>query len=168
MTEGREKAGVRYLSAYMSPLGPITVADDGADITGLWFDGQKYDRAGLDGYECEYRLTEAGRLAARWLDIYFSGREPDFMPSLAPEGSVFRRRIWDELRRVPYGLVITYGELARRAGCRSARAVGGAVGHNPVSIMIPCHRIIGAGGLTGYAGGVDKKSFLLALEGVSP
>lgn len=108
-----------------------------------------------------------------WLDIYFSGKEPDFTPPLHLTGSPFRLSVWKLLQQIPYGKTMTYGELARRiAGQRglphmSAQAVGGAVGHNPISIIVPCHRVVGSdGSLTGYAGGVDKKQRLLALEGV--
>ena len=101
----------------------------------------------------------------RWLDIYFSGHEPDFMPPLSLTGTAFQQRVWKELLTIPYGQTVTYGELARRLGCRSAQAVGGAVGRNPISIIVPCHRVIGANGnLTGYAGGLDKKRALLTLE----
>ena len=110
--------------------------------------------------------------AKRWLDIYFSGREPDFLPPLHPLGTPFRRAVWELLLQIPYGRTVTYGELARRLAAKqglvhmSAQAVGGAVGHNPISILIPCHRVVGSGGsLTGYAGGIDKKVRLLELEG---
>lgn len=108
----------------------------------------------------------------RWLDIYFTGREPDFMPPLAPVGSEFRRAVWDILLQIPYGRTTTYGEISRQLAEKrgiarmSAQAVGGAVGHNEISIIIPCHRVVGTNGsLTGYAGGVDKKLRLLELEG---
>ena len=111
--------------------------------------------------------------AKRWLDIYFSGKEPDFTPPLHPIGSAFRQSVWEILLQIPYGKTTTYGEIANKLAEKqglsrmSAQAVGGAVGHNPISILIPCHRVVGAdGSLTGYAGGVEKKRFLLALEGV--
>ena len=109
--------------------------------------------------------------AKRWLDIYFTGREPDFTPPLHPIGSVFRQAIWEILLQIPYGQTTTYGEIARQLAAKlglprmSAQAVGGAVGHNEVSIIIPCHRVVGtSGSLTGYAGGIDKKVKLLELE----
>ena len=109
----------------------------------------------------------------RWLDLYFSGREPGFTPALNPAGSAFRRAVWEILLKIPYGKTTTYGQIAREiAAARglakmSAQAVGGAVGHNEISIIIPCHRVIGAhGNLTGYAGGIDRKIKLLQLEGV--
>lgn len=143
----------------------LTVASDGESIVGLWLEGQKYFAATLCDEVREENLSVFDE-ARRWLDIYFSGREPDFLPPLAPRGSEFRRAVWDELLRIPYGETITYGEIAKRLGGKtSARAVGGAVGHNPISIIIPCHRVVGAKGkLTGYAGGVDKKVKLLEIE----
>ena len=109
----------------------------------------------------------------RWLDLYFSGREPGFTPALNPAGSAFRRAVWEILLKIPYGKTTTYGQIAREiAAARglakmSAQAVGGAVGHNEISIIIPCHRVIGAhGSLTGYASGIDRKIKLLQLEGV--
>ena len=125
----------------------------------------------LDGRVVKAATTLALAEAVRWLDAYFSGREPDFLPPLHPHGTAFQRAVWDILRSIPYGQTMTYGEIARRLAAQqglshmSAQAVGGAVGHNPVSILIPCHRVVGAdGSLTGYAGGVDKKRFLLELE----
>ncbi len=147
-----------------SPVGPLTaVARDGA-LAALWLEGQKYA-----GIPAGSRVTpvEDPALAALevWLETYFSGRDPGPFPApLAPEGTAFRRRVWDALLEIPWGETVTYGALAARLGT-SARAVGGAVGHNPISIVIPCHRVVGsAGGLTGYAGGLDRKAFLLALE----
>ena len=108
----------------------------------------------------------------RWLDLYFAGKEPHFMPALSPDGTAFQQAVWEILRTIPYGETTTYGAIAKRleknTGKRmSAQAVGGAVGRNPISILIPCHRVIGAdGGLTGYAGGLDKKEYLLGLEGI--
>lgn len=154
-----------YIMKCPSPVGELTLASDGENIVGLWLEGQKYFTATLNDQTCEKQLPVFDE-AQRWLDIYFSGREPDFLPPIAPRGSEFRRAVWEELLRIPYGETISYGEIARRLGGKtSARAVGGAVGHNPISIIIPCHRVVGAkGGLTGYAGGVDKKIQLLQLE----
>ena len=154
-----------YRMKYPSPVGELTVASDGENIIGLWLEGQKYFAATIneDAIEKELPIFDEAR---HWLDIYFAGREPDFLPPLAPRGSEFRRAVWEELLRIPYGETVSYGEIARRLGGKtSARAVGGAVGHNPISIIIPCHRVVGAkGNLTGYAGGVDKKVKLLEIE----
>lgn len=156
---------------YVSPIGRLTIASDGTSITGIWLEGQKYFAATLDAASRE-RDVPALAAAREWLDIYFAGREPDFTPPLAPRGSGFRQTVWEILRGIPYGSLTTYGEIARRlegssGGRVSARAVGGAVGHNPISIIIPCHRVVGAGGnLTGYAGGINAKIWLLRHEGV--
>ena len=153
-----------YTCHYDSPLGGITLASDGEALTGLWFDGQKYFADTLDAEHEEQPLPVFDE-AVRWLDLYFGGEVPDFTPKLSPRGSAFRRRVWDALLAIPYGHTTTYGEIAKKLGCKSAQAVGGAVGRNPVSLLIPCHRVLGAdGSLTGYAGGVDKKHSLLALE----
>lgn len=160
------------ICTYDSPLGGILLAADDQGLTGLWFDGQKYFGTTLPAEPIQLEtaiLTET----KRWLDVYFSGREPDFLPPLHPIGSPFRRAVWDLLLQIPYGQTITYGALARQLAAQqghatmSAQAVGGAVGHNAISILIPCHRVVGSNGsLTGYAGGVDKKERLLTLEGV--
>ena len=153
-----------YTCHYDSPLGGITLASDGEALTGLWFDGQKYFADTLDAEHEEQPLPVFDE-AVRWLDLYFGGEVPDFTPELSPRGSAFRRRVWDALLAIPYGHTTTYGEIAKKLGCKSAQAVGGAVGRNPVSLLIPCHRVLGAdGSLTGYAGGVDKKRSLLKLE----
>ena len=162
-----------YICRYQSPLGAITLASNGRAITGLWFDGQKYDRDTLTaGYE-EKALPVFDE-AVRWLDCYFRGEVPDFTPLLAPDGSPFRLEVWEILKKIPYGKTMTYGgiakELARKRGLprMSAQAVGGAVGHNPISLIIPCHRVVGAdGSLTGYSGGIEKKVALLELEEVN-
>lgn len=153
-----------YTYNYSSPLGEILLAANDNDLTGLWFYGAKYFAADLEDERTE-KLTPVLRQTLRWLDIYFSGSEPDFMPPLELHGSDFRRRVWAELEKIPYGETVTYGEIAKKLGVKSAQAVGGAVGHNPVSIIVPCHRVLGAdGSLTGYAGGTDKKARLLELE----
>ena len=156
---------------YDSPLGGILLAADEIGLRGLWFDGQKYFARGLPG-ECAEGDAPVLSEAKRWLDIYFTGKEPDFLPPLHPVGSPFRQAVWEILLRIPYGSTMTYGEIARRLAEKSGRArvsaqaVGGAVGHNEISILIPCHRVVGTGGsLTGYAGGIDKKIRLLELEG---
>lgn len=147
-----------------SPLGEMLLAANDNSLTGLWFYGAKYFAADLEDVRAE-KLTPVLRQTLRWLDTYFSGSEPDFMPPLELRGSDFRRRVWAELAKIPYGETVTYGEIAKKLGVKSAQAVGGAVGHNPVSIIVPCHRVLGAdGSLTGYAGGTDKKARLLELE----
>lgn len=153
-----------YTYNYSSPLGEILLAANDNGLTGLWFYGAKYFAADMEDERTE-KLTPVLRQTLRWLDIYFSGSEPDFMPPLELHGSDFRRRVWAELAKIPYGETVTYGEIAKKLGVKSAQAVGGAVGHNPVSIIVPCHRVLGAdGSLTGYAGGTDKKARLLELE----
>mgnify|MGYP004501649559 FL=1 len=161
-----------YTQHYESPLGGILLAADETGLTGLWFDGEKYYADNLAA-EHEARDTQALGAAKRWLDVYFAGKEPDFLPPLHPIGSAFRQEVWQLLLEIPYGQTTTYGALARRLAERrglrhmSAQAVGGAVGHNEISILIPCHRVVGtSGSLTGYAGGIDKKLSLLRLEQV--
>lgn len=163
---------MQYISYYQSPLGKILLASDQTGLTGAWFEEQKYYAHGLDAENTE-KDTPALEEVKRWLDLYFSGEEPDFMPPLHPSGTPFQMEVWDILREIPYGTVMTYGaiakEIARRRGIlhMSAQAAGGAVGHNPVSILIPCHRVVGSNGsLTGYAGGIDRKIKLLSLEKV--
>lgn len=156
---------------YASPLGGITLAADEQGLTGLWFDGQKYFADTLPA-DHEVRTTPILAQACEWLDRYFAGRDPGFTPPLHLEGSPFRTAVWHMLLEIPYGRTTTYGELARRiarerGGGLPTQAVGGAVGHNPVSLIVPCHRVVGShGSLTGYAGGIDRKVRLLALEGV--
>lgn len=159
-----------FIQHYDSPLGGILLAADEIGLTGLWFDGQKYFASDLPAERVE-QDTPALSEAKRWLDIYFTGREPDFTPPLHPIGSAFRRDVWEMLLQIPYGQTITYGGIARQLAAKrglprlSAQAVGGAVGHNEISIIIPCHRVVGTNGsLTGYAGGIDKKVKLLELE----
>lgn len=161
---------MRYTSQYHSPIGEILLAADDTGLTGLWFAGQKYFARGLDSGH-ETRETAVLADAKRWLDIYFSGREPDFTPPLHAAGTAFQNEVWAILRTIPYGQTVTYGEIAARIAARrglahmSAQAVGGAVGHNAVSIIVPCHRVVGSdGSLTGYAGGLDRKIALLRLE----
>lgn len=154
-----------FLTHYASPLGPILLAADETGLTGLWFEGQKYFPSFL-GVDYQEKETPVLTETARWLDVYFSGKDPGFLPPLHPQGSPFRQAVWDILLTIPRGQTMTYGEIARRLGVHSAQAVGGAVGHNPISILIPCHRVVGSdGSLTGYAGGVERKARLLQLEG---
>ena len=159
-------------ATYPSPLGPLLLAAEGNALTGLWLPGQKYFAAGLGSDTVEDGDAPVLRAAADWLDAYFAEVRPEFSAlSLAPRGSEFQRLVWSLLRDIPYGETTTYGALAaeaeKRLGNRtSARAVGAAVGRNPISIIIPCHRVLGAkGSLTGYAGGLEKKTWLLRHEG---
>ena len=159
-------AGQTFLWHLDSPLGGITLAGEGDCLVGLWLEGQTHFASTLKGDVAEGWLPVFGE-ASRWLEIYFSGQAPDFTPQLDLRGTPFRRKVWEQLLRIPFGHTVTYGDLARQTG-GSPRAVGGAVGHNPVSLIVPCHRVIGAGGrLTGYAGGLDLKSRLLQLEGIT-
>lgn len=153
-------------------MGEMTLASNGEELTGLWFDGQKYFASNMRG-RIEEKDLPVFEQTEKWLDIYFSGKAPDFTPPLSFSGiSPFRKRVWEIMLAVPYGQTTTYGKIAERiereTGKRvSAQAVGGAVGHNSISVIIPCHRVLGANGdLTGYAGGVDKKVALLKGEGV--
>ena len=159
-----------FIHHYRSPLGGIMIASDGNVLTGLWFDGQKYFGSTLSA-EYEERPLPVFDQTDSWLDLYFSGRDPGFTPPLCLRGTPFRRAVWEILLTIPFGHTVTYGEIAARLADRmglpqmSARAVGGAVGHNPVSLIIPCHRVIGSdGSLTGYAGGPEKKLRLLEIE----
>lgn len=159
-----------YTHHYRSPLGGITLASNGEALTGLWFDGQRYFGDTLDEEVAE-SLLPVFSLTVTWLDIYFSGREPDFTPPVILNTTTFRKTVCDIMLTIPYGHTMTYGEIAeiiagqRGTGHMSAQAVGGAVGHNPVSIIVPCHRVLGSdGSLTGYAGGLDIKKALLRLE----
>lgn len=161
-----------YLSHYESPLGGITMASDGRALTGLWFDGQKYFADTLTE-KYEEKVLPIFKETAQWLDTYFSGKRPGFIPHLAWKSTPFREAVWEILLTIPYGETVTYGTIAKQLAEQrgiakmSAQAVGGAVGHNPISIIVPCHRVVGAGGnLTGYAGGIEKKVQLLTLEGL--
>ena len=162
-----------YTHHYVSPLGGITMASDGEYLTGLWFDGQKYFADTLSVQREEKDLDVFCR-TDNWLDIYFSGKEPNFTPPLRMKGTEFRQEVWQILLTIPFGKTMTYGEIAKILADRrgtdsmSAQAVGGAVGHNPISLIVPCHRVIGTNGaLTGYAGGLEKKAWLLDMESQS-
>ncbi|MHB9291292.1 putative methylated-DNA-[protein]-cysteine S-methyltransferase [Hollandina sp. SP2] len=161
---------MEYLHRIESPVGILTVSSDGKNISGLWIEGQKYfaKTVGKDVLEQDLPLFED---VQQWLSIYFSGKEPDFIPPLMPQGSPFQKSIWNILCKIPYGQTTSYGAIAKQLELEnkgkhtSPRAVGSAVGHNPVSILIPCHRVIGKNGdLTGYAGGINIKLKLLQLE----
>lgn len=157
---------MEYLHRFFSPLGEILAASDGEALTGLWFRGQKHCPDPAAGGYAEGELPVFA-LADRWLEVYFSGRAPDFTPPLVLAGTPFRRAVWEALGTVPYGQTVTYGQLARlvTGSSASSRAVGAALGLNPISLMVPCHRVVGAdGSLTGYAGGLERKARLLALE----
>ena len=162
-----------YTCCYSSPLGNITLAGNGSALTGLWFEGQRFF-----GSTLSKNTIPSGRQlfsqTIRWLDIYFSGNAPDFLPSVSIFTTPFRKMVCEIMLTIPFGQTMTYGEIAAEIaeikGIKhmSAQAVGGAVSHNPISIIIPCHRVIGSGGkLTGYAAGPDKKISLLKLEGIS-
>ena len=148
-----------------SPVGSLTLAAREGRLIGLWLEGQRHYMDGAYGSLQESPDAAPFPRIAQWLKDYFSGGRPDASSlPLAPEGTAFQRRVWRELLLIPYGKTVTYGQLAQRLGS-SPRAVGSAVGRNPISILIPCHRVLGAGGaLTGYAGGLDNKRLLLALE----
>lgn len=159
-----------FTTTLSSPLGPLTLASDGRAITGLWLEGQKYFASTLAPHASAAPALPVFHDAAAWLSAYFAKSPLPAMPPLSPTGSPFRQAVWALLGEIPYGATTTYGTLAqalRTRGIAAApQAVGGAVGHNPISILIPCHRVVGAdGSLTGYAGGVEKKRFLLELEG---
>lgn len=165
---------MEYTYHYDSPLGGITLASDGEALTGLWFDGQKYfgDTLSKDHEAKELPIFEQ---TVTWLDIYFNGKEPDFTPPLSMKTTPFRKAVWEIMLTIPFGQTMTYGEIADKIAKQkgisrmSAQAVGGAVGHNSISLIIPCHRVVGTNGsLTGYAGGIDKKMQLLTMERSAP
>lgn len=161
---------MQYISRYASPLGSVLLAADDIGLVGLWFEGQKYFAHGLAKTHEEKEIPLFAT-AKRWLDIYFSGQKPQFTVPLHFIGTAFQKEVWALLCTIPYGQTTTYGALAKRLAEQkglphmSAQAVGGAVGHNEISVIVPCHRVVGANGsLTGYAGGIDKKAELLRLE----
>lgn len=163
-----------YSSTYVSPVGLLTLACDGDSLVGLWMAGQKYHGDTILETMVEKDSMPVFRATKKWLDKYFAGEQPVISDlPLAPIGGEFRQQIWNILTEIPYGKVITYGDIAKKMAVKmnkqsmSSQAVGGAVGHNPISIVIPCHRVVGANGsLTGYAGGISTKIKLLELEGV--
>lgn len=161
---------MQYTTHYSSPLGTILLAADEIGLTGLWFEGQKYYANQLDPAN-EEKNSPFHEQAKEWLAVYFSGKEPNFMPPLHLTGTPFQLAVWELLRKIPYGKTVSYKEIAQNLAMQknlprmSAQAVGGAVGHNPISIIVPCHRVVSSNGsLTGYAGGIDKKIKLLTLE----
>ena len=146
-----------YQAQYDSPLGLLTMTSDGESLKEL-----RFSDTPVEMVSPTISILEETR---RWLDSYFNGEEPGFTPPLAPFGTLFQRRVWHELLSIPYGETVTYGDIARRINCDSAQAVGGAVGRNPIAIIIPCHRVIGSdGSLTGYAYGLERKRQLLLRE----
>lgn len=163
-----------YYTEYVSPIGLLTIACDGVSVSGLWLEGQKYFLDTLPEMPVRRDALELFDKARDWLDRYFEGEKPDIRElPLSPIGGEFRQAVWQCLCEIPYGEVTTYGAIAKRVAGQlgkenmSAQAVGGAVGRNPISIIIPCHRVVGSNGsLTGYAGGLDKKILLLQHEGV--
>lgn len=162
---------VQYVFYYNSPLGEMMMASDGYALEGLWFLGQKYFAASITDNIVKNELP-IFQQTVRWLDCYFGGKAPQFTPLLSMRATIFRKTVWEILLTIPFGRTMTYGEIAKIIAGQtgeskmSAQAVGGAVSHNPISIIIPCHRVVGANGnLTGYAGGIDKKAQLLAIEG---
>lgn len=162
-----------YTYKYCSPLGDMLFASDGEALIGDWFIGQRYFPGTLIGESKEYDLP-IFRQTSEWFDIYFAGNTPDFIPSIHFIGSPFQVTVWRLLQQIPYGTVVTYNDIAkeisRQRGIErmSAQAVGGAVGHNPINIIVPCHRVIGTNGsLTGYGGGIDRKIKLLTIEHIN-
>ncbi|MEO8303907.1 MAG: methylated-DNA--[protein]-cysteine S-methyltransferase [Betaproteobacteria bacterium] len=158
-----------YYDRVPTPLGPMLLATDGTALTGAWFDGQRY----LPSIDSDWQRRSDHavlRSAATMLDEYFAGKRARFDLPMEPAGTMFQRTVWKSIAAVPYGATIAYRDLASNAGRpASVRAAGAATGRNPLSIFIPCHRIVGAdGALTGYAGGLDRKRALLALEGGDP
>ena len=163
-----------YSTQYSSPVGPYTLASNGESLIGLWLEGQKYFGYTVTESMMENSALPIFSITKKWMDRYFSGEKPAISDlPLAPNGGTFRKAVWDILCEIPYGEVITYGDIAKKIASRmnkehmSGQAIGGAVGHNPISIIVPCHRVVGSNGsLTGYAGGIDKKIKLLEHEGV--
>lgn len=161
---------MQYTTQYESPLGRILLAADGRRLTGAWFEGQKYFARTLSEAHREEHLPVLA-CAQEWLDIYFSGEEPAFLPPLCLAGTIFQNEVWEILQEIPYGETTTYQAIAKTLAARrglsrmSAQAVGGAVARNPLLLFVPCHRVIGTdGSLTGYAGGIERKQALLLLE----
>jgi len=158
-----------FLSHCDSPFGRITLAADDESLKGLWFDGQKYYLSPYNSCNFIEQDNDVITNSKLWLDDYFAEKKPSTAKlSLAPDGSEFRKRVWDILLQIPYGETLSYGRISKMLGNEkmSAQAVGGAVGHNPISIIIPCHRVVGSNGsLTGYAGGLSIKQQLLDFEG---
>lgn len=162
-----------YSSEYESPIGRLLLVCDADSLVGLWMEGQRYYCASLHDAVVVSGETSVTKQVFAWLDSYFEGRKPVLSIPMSPIGTDFQRDVWRMLQDIPYGTVTSYGTMAHRLSektgrCVSAQAVGGAVGRNPIAIIVPCHRVLGANGsLTGYAGGLEKKKALLALEGIT-
>ena len=165
----------KYLYHYDSPLGPMTMQSDGTNLTALWFDDMAAEGKApvVDEFNVpiEGKMLPVFRMTIYWLDTYFAGRVPELIPPMVLNDSSFRKMVWEQLLTIPYGKTITYSEIARRIAHRvgvsrmSAQAVGGAVGHNPILLIVPCHRVIGSDkSLTGYAAGLQRKRWLLDME----
>lgn len=164
-----------YWNTYDSPCGKLVMKSEGECLTELSFmGGEDFKETCIEQPEMEEERRQSIPLFDEvkcWLDIYFAGEEPDFMPEMAWKGTSFRTEVWEYLKKIPYGKVVTYGDIAKEIAKKrgiakmSAQAVGGAVGHNPIAIIVPCHRVIGENGnLTGYGGGIERKVALLKLE----
>jgi len=154
-----------FTAHYPSPLGTMTMAAEDDAIVGLWFDGQRHFADVLATDPRERPDLPVFDDLRRWLDSYFGGQQPRLSPPLRLRGSSFRRHVWEALMTIPYGQTATYGDIGRRTGCLSAQAIGGAVGHNPIAILVPCHRVVAAdGSLGGYAAGIERKARLLQAE----
>lgn len=171
LVDFHRKGEEMYKTYYISPIGRILIMTDGSALLGLWLEGQKYYGAGYDLEQAQQEETEVSQRVVAWLDAYFEGENPPTDEILlAPQVTEFRSKVLAVLQKITYGQTATYSDILRELQAEygkigSARAVGGAIGHNPISILIPCHRIVGSDGeLTGYAGGLDKKAFLLKLE----
>lgn len=165
-SEHRHDEGISIVKTAWSPLGNLLIASEEEYVTGLWFEGQKHFGTTLQNNQRE-GTNEAIRLTEKWLEIYFKGEIPDFTPPLKLKGTEFRKKVWKALLDISYGQTAAYSDIAAKLGNTSARAVGGAVGLSPISIIVPCHRVIGKNGsLTGYAGGIKKKKELLKMERV--
>ena len=165
---------MEYTNEYISPLGKILLASDGHALTGLWFEGQKYFAAKLERDHEEKDLPVFAQVA-EWLALYFNGKNPAFTPPLTLKGTPFQKEVWEAMLAIPFGQTAPYAKIAaqiakhRGLASMSAQAVGSAVAHNPISLIIPCHRVVGSdGSLTGYAGGIEKKEWLLAMERQAP
>lgn len=156
-----------YISYYESPLGKILLASDGTYLTGLWFVNQKYFAQNLTTATVASE-KEIFTLTKTWLDLYFKAQNPNFVIPIKLLGTTYQKKVWNKLLEIPYGTTITYGQIAKSLNT-SARAVGSAVGKNPISVIVPCHRVIGKNNkMTGYAGGINKKEYLLQLESSKP
>ena len=153
-----------YTTTYASPIGNIVIGSDGKALVGLWFCEQKYFLGKYKEFKADDSLKIFNETKC-WLREYFKSNNPQITMKLAPSGTEFQQKVWKELEKIPYGKTVTYGDIGKKLGIKSGQAIGGAVGRNPISIIIPCHRVLGKNNsLTGYAGGIDKKLMLLKLE----